>query len=60
MSANKKKKETRGRKRIPEGVFQRINSRIKISHAQYIKKNRGEKTEGEMLRSMLDYYIINH
>lgn len=61
MSAKKEvKKETRGRKKIPDGIYKRINSRIKISHAKYIKAHKGKQTEGEMLRSMLDYYINNH
>lgn len=48
------------RKRIPEGVYQRINSRISIDHAKYIKLHKKGRTEGEFLRSMLDYYINNH
>lgn len=61
MSAKKEvKKETRGRKKIPAGMFTRINSRISVDHAKYIKLHKKGKTEGEFLRSMLDYYIAHH
>ncbi len=53
-------KENLIKKRTHLKPFKRINSRIKISHHSYIKKHKGDMSEGAMLRSMLDYYIINH